>query len=57
MFHYTAIEFIKFDLTDHLGSRWKTGIQINNTVYTTKEINLLFSSRMPSAIKRRLFLI
>ena len=52
--HNMAIEFIKSDLTDHLGSIWnillhkiapyatcmkKMGIQINNTVYKTNRKN------------------
>ena len=62
-----AIEFIKVDLTDNLGSPWnisqnkvapyicslhgKIGIQMNNTVYTSKEKNYEFSSKKPSATK------
>ena len=55
-----AIEFIQVDLTDNLGSPWNisqnkvahyAGIQINNTVYTSKEKNYKFSSKKPSATK------
>ena len=61
-----AIEFTKVDLTDNLGSPWnisqnkvapyaacmeKKGIQMNNTVYTSKEKNYEFSSKKPSATK------
>ena len=61
-----AIELIKVDLTNILGSpciisqnknsslcnlHGKIGIQMNNTVYTSKEKNYEFSSKKPSATK------
>ena len=49
-----AIEFINVDLTDHHETKQKSlmcslhgkiGIQINNTVYTSKEKNYQFSPK------------
>ena len=51
MCHNMAKEFIKADLTYNFGSPWNTsqnkiciGIQMNNTVYPSKEKNCQYSS-------------